>query len=178
VNAGDDVFNHIHDIFDQREAAIEPKEAEWRKAGAIGDRLWMQKRGGKEYARGIVPIDVTTRYYRLRGCGRNTVFVCPVWDDHPATEGTRKLEATPVMVEVVAAKMPGERASDLEKRYDARIVAAGKAEAANVRLTAENEALKRDNKDLEEYNTHLQRLLATLEASHGNDAVQIQEVEA
>ena len=152
VNAGDDVFDHVHELLDRVEALAEQREQIWRgDRGALGERLWLEERGGRAYARGIVPVDVTTRYYRLKGRGRHTLFVCPAWSHHPATAATRALEARPTVVSVAAPRYP-ERVSDLERRW----VADSEAAAIAARETEELRArVHRGDSELALLNQHL-----------------------
>ncbi len=134
VNAGDDVFDYLHKLFDRSEALVAEKEKIWRDGGrVIGERLWMEERGGKTYARGIVPLDVTTRYYRLKGQGPGTIFVCPAWDEHPAVTATKQLETRPTVVTVAEPRFPP-RATDLERRLGDRADRATEIEVENIRL--------------------------------------------
>ncbi|KXX72842.1 hypothetical protein MMYC01_210478 [Madurella mycetomatis] len=57
------------------QALVKAREKIWRRNGAVGDYIWESERGRREHARGIVPVDIVTRYYRLAGRGRNTLFV-------------------------------------------------------------------------------------------------------
>ncbi|KAJ9136495.1 hypothetical protein NKR23_g9839 [Pleurostoma richardsiae] len=133
ANAGDDVFDHLHDLFDRDEALIEEKERIYRGKGAATERLWAEKRGGGDYARGIVPVHVNTRYFRIKGQGRGTIFVVPAWDNHPGVEHTRRMERRPTVVSVVQPKFP-QRVTELERRYDERLERAGEAELENLKL--------------------------------------------
>ena len=77
ANAGHDVWSFVHRQLDRAEAQIEQKEAIWRNSGVMGSRSWVESRGGDTYARGIVPVNITTRFYRLRGdAGKNTPSSC------------------------------------------------------------------------------------------------------
>jgi len=143
ANAGDDVFEHIHALLDRAEALAEQKEHVWRRDRAVlGERLWVEERGGHAYARGIVPVDVTTRYYRLKGqagpagARRHPLFVCPAWAHHPATAATRALESRPTVVTVAPPRFP-ERVSDLERRYMGQEAAVAAATRANQALRAQ-----------------------------------------
>ncbi|KAJ2901956.1 hypothetical protein MKZ38_001146 [Zalerion maritima] len=122
ANAGPDVLSYIHRQLDRAEAQIEQKEAIWRNSGVMGSRMWMEERGGETYAKGIVPVNISTRYYRLRGeAGKGTpIFVLPAWEHHPAVEHTRELEKRPTVVSVVTPQWP-ERVSELMKRNQERL---------------------------------------------------------
>lgn len=133
VNAGDDVFEHIHDLLDREEALVQARERVWRRNGVAGDYAWEHERGGRDYARGIVPVDVTTRYYRLAGRGRNTLFVVPAWACHPGVARTRRAERQPTVVACAPPRFPA-RATELEKRCEARVAQARRAELDALRL--------------------------------------------
>ncbi|KAK4155420.1 hypothetical protein C8A00DRAFT_41970 [Chaetomidium leptoderma] len=150
VNAGADVLERVHLILDRREAVAQAREAAWRRNGVVSS-------GGEgtEFARGIVPVDLVTRYYRLAGKGReSTLFVLPAWEHHPGVGFTRETEGQPTVVACVQPKFP-ERATELEKRFTARINAAQKTEVENLRMRsrveearAEVGVLRRQNKML------------------------------
>lgn len=124
ANAGDDVFNALHSLFDKHEVLYHQKMAEYKKAGVSGTTDWELHRGGKEYARGIIPINIMTRYYRLAGKGRSTIFVIPAAEHHPNLEATRNnIEKNPTVVSVVQPRWP-ERVSALESRYQQQILRA------------------------------------------------------
>lgn len=124
ANAGDDVFTALHSLFDKQEVLYRQKMAEYKKAGVSGTTEWELHRGGKEYARGIIPINIMTRYYRLGGKGRSTIFVIPAAEHHPNLEATRNhIEKHPTVVSVVQPRWP-ERVSALEARYQQQILRA------------------------------------------------------
>ena len=134
VNAGDDVFEHVHNLLDQQEALAEEKERVWRRNGVSGERLWVGEPDGDAHARGLVPINLTTRYYRLAGQGprsRSTLFLLPAWDHHPAVEHTRNLETNPTVVSALQPKFP-QRATELERRYERRIARTAELERSNL----------------------------------------------
>lgn len=135
VNAGDDVFDHIHSIMDRQEALVQAKEKVWRRNGAAGEAQWMDERGGKSYARGIIPVNIMTRFYRLAGQGRSTLFVLPAWDHHPAVEQTKTLEKNPTVVSALQPKFPV-RATELEKRYKEAVEHAEEVERRSIKLGA------------------------------------------
>lgn len=118
VNSGDDVWNYLHDTMDRQEALIEAKEKIWSNGGLVSERAWMHERGGYQYARGLVVVDVNTRFYRLQGQGRSTIFVLPAWEHHPALEYTKEMQEAgkQKVVSVVTPKYP-ERASEFERRW-------------------------------------------------------------
>jgi hypothetical protein len=139
VNAGDDVFDYVHQILDRQESMIQAKEKVWRRNGvANGEYIFQHERGGRDYARGIVPVNLVTRYYRLAGRGKNSpLFVLPAWEHHPGVQHTRELETTqqgqgqPTVVACPQPKFPS-RATELEKRFAERIRRAQRTERENV----------------------------------------------
>lgn len=114
VNAGEDVWQYLHQKFQQREVQDVKVDELYRSQGLTGERLW-EERGGKEFARGITAIDVTTRYYRLRGDPLKTIFVIPAYEEHPGTKGSRKIRNDPTVVSVVKPLWP-ERVSVWEQK--------------------------------------------------------------
>ncbi|KAK0743909.1 hypothetical protein B0T18DRAFT_328666 [Schizothecium vesticola] len=154
ANAGDDVFDHLHAILDKQEALIQAKAAVWAKQGVIGKRIYQRHRGGEEHARGLVPVTIPTRYYRLAGQGRNTIFVVPAWDNHPGVAGTREAEDKPQIVACVQPRYPP-RVSELEKKYDERIGRAVALEAEVRAMRAEQARRHDETSVLEEENRQL-----------------------
>ncbi|CZT51536.1 uncharacterized protein RSE6_12691 [Rhynchosporium secalis] len=119
VNAGENVWQFLNSEFEYREEIDERVAANYKKHGVAGEAIWEQ-RGGKEMSRGITAIDITTRYYRLRGDPLKTVFVIPAHGEHPGTKATRKMETEPTVVAVVKPVWP-ERVSEWEKKHRAEI---------------------------------------------------------
>ncbi|KAL5329890.1 hypothetical protein ACEPPN_003410 [Leptodophora sp. 'Broadleaf-Isolate-01'] len=119
VNAGDNVWNYLDSEFKYREEIDERVAANYKKHGVAGEAIWEQ-RGGKEMSRGITAIDITTRYYRLRGDPLKTIFVIPAHGEHPGTKATRKMETEPTVVAVVKPVWP-ERISEWEKKHRAEL---------------------------------------------------------
>lgn len=137
VNAGDDVFSYVHQILDKQEAIVQAKEKIWRRNGAAGEYIWTHERGGRDYARGIVPVNLVTRYYRLAGRGRNSpLFVLPAWEHHPGVQHTREIEGQPTVVACAQAKFPS-RATELEKRFQERINRAQRVEMEQLQVLEE-----------------------------------------
>lgn len=156
ANAGDDVFDHLHGILDKQEALIQAKAKVWAEQGVVGKHIYQTQRGGEEHARGLVPVTLKTRYYRLAGQGRNTIFVVPAWENHPGVEGTREAEGKPQVVACVQPRFPV-RVSELEKKYDERIEKARALEnearavrAEGVRAFDEKKVLEEENRQLAE----------------------------
>lgn len=124
VNSGDDVWAHLHDALDREEAALDAREQAWAQddnSGQNNGSVWRTDRTDDQHARGIVDVDVSTRFYRLQGQGRSTIFVLPAFASRPATEWSTRmaLYARPTVVGTVAPKWP-QQASDFERRWIAR----------------------------------------------------------
>lgn len=132
VNAGDDVWQFFEAEFQKRER-IDQKVAEMYKAeGVSGEQLW-ERRGGREYNKGITAIDVVTRYYRLRKDPLKTVFIIPAWQRHPGVKSTRDMEAQPTVVSVVKPVWP-ERASVWEQKHRSDLEAYKKMQGEFINL--------------------------------------------
>ncbi|KAH7354974.1 hypothetical protein BKA65DRAFT_394263 [Rhexocercosporidium sp. MPI-PUGE-AT-0058] len=119
VNAGENVWQYLDSEFRYREEIDERVAANYKKHGVAGEAIWEQ-RGGKEMSRGITAIDITTRYYRLRGDPLKTIFIIPAHGEHPGTKITRKMETEPTVVAVVKPVWP-ERVSEWEKKHRAEL---------------------------------------------------------
>lgn len=139
ANAGDDVFTALHKLMDKHEVLYQQKMAEYKKAGVSGATDWELHRGGREYARGIIPLNIMTRYYRLAGSGHSTIFVIPAAEHHPNLEATRDhLERQPTVVSVVQPRWP-ERVSAWEARFQQQLTRATESERTAWRLRRERD---------------------------------------
>ncbi|WQF86089.1 hypothetical protein CDEST_11103 [Colletotrichum destructivum] len=147
ANAGDDVFDHLHRVLDREEAQMEFKREIWTANGTYGERMWNEQRGGDLYARGLVFYDVKTRYYRLQGKGRSTIFILPAHGVHPAVQETRRLEVTPTVVSVVTPMFPA-RVSDWESKYKDKLDEATRTEIQNHRLVTLTQTMTEQNETL------------------------------
>jgi hypothetical protein len=134
VNAGDDVFEFVHDILDKQEVLVSEKEKVWRDKGVTGEYQWSRNGGGKAHARGIIPVNLTTRFYRIAGQGRGTIFILPAWESNPAVEHTKRLEQNPTVVSALQPKFPI-RVTELEKRTDEKVARMADLESQNKRLS-------------------------------------------
>ncbi|KAK2018115.1 hypothetical protein LZ32DRAFT_654329 [Colletotrichum eremochloae] len=144
ANAGDDVFDHLSRVLDREEAQIEHKRAIWTANGTYGERMWEERRGGDLYARGLVFYDVKTRFYRLQGKGRSSIFILPAHGVHPAVRQTRKLEVTPTVVSVVAPAWPA-RVSEWEGKFKGQLDEATRVGIQNHRLQELTQTMKEQN---------------------------------
>lgn len=147
VNSGDDVFEHLHALLDRQEALKDAKDVESAAKGTLGHALLKQDDDGSEYARGIVPLTIATRYYRLAGQGRNTIFVVPAYEEHPELHYMRELERRPTVVSSIQPMFP-KRVTELESRYNARIRAAEAMGLENLKLQAHQRTLEAQHRSL------------------------------
>lgn len=189
VNSGDDVYEYIHSLLDKREAVLQAKERVWRRNGAVGEEMWhknpqtgagadngtgtdgnslfdqMEKVDGDlvgaYFSRGIVQVDVTTRYYRLANSGKGVLFVIPAHAVHPGVEHTRLLETQPTIMATVQPRYPP-RASELEMKYTQKLREAGKIQQENLDLHSEMGSQKEQIRTL---TAEVERL------SHARDAL-------
>ncbi|KAK3491865.1 hypothetical protein B0T13DRAFT_64456 [Neurospora crassa] len=189
VNSGEDVYEYIHSLLDKREAVLQAKERVWRKNGAVGEEMWhknpqtgagadngtddnnnnslfdqMEKVDGDligaYFSRGIVQVDVTTRYYRLANSGRSVLFVVPAHAVHPGVEHTRLLETQPTIMATVQPRYPP-RASELEMKYNRKLREAGKIQQENLDLHSEMTSQKEQIRTLK---AEMERLSHTRDA--------------
>ncbi|KAI1503938.1 hypothetical protein F5X99DRAFT_424911 [Biscogniauxia marginata] len=104
ANAGDDVWNFIHQMLDRREAQQDAEDYVFNKQKVVGD---MAKDSDDDLKyRGIVKVDLNTRFYRLRGKDHGPIFVLPAYADRPNTAYTRDLENRPTVLTVPTPSWP------------------------------------------------------------------------
>jgi len=138
VNAGNDLYSYMNDEFDRRERVDEAVMANYKRMGLTGEALW-QNRGGREYSRGIVALDINTRYYRLKNDPLKTIFVIPAHAQHPNTKVTRDMESQPTVVSVVKPIWPERQSTwELKNRADLDAFKKLKAEHATGLADLEN----------------------------------------
>ena len=178
VNAGDDVFGYIHDLLDRREELHRAKEATYKRNGVKSDNEWERDR-----EKGLVPINLMTRYYRLAGQGRNTLFVLPGGSGHPGTTYMREIEGKPTIVSSVQPTFP-KRVSELEKKYKERFEKSSEIENENRTLRSqalkdfnELKALKGDNEALTKMRDTLLQAVNNGEEGDDGMAKVLREVE-
>ena len=109
ANAGNDILEFLHQSLDRKEAMASYQTE--RLETVTGEAL----KGPNDAERGIVALDLSTRYYRLRGNSRGPLFVLPAYADRPGTVHTRDLQNRPTAVTMPSAKFP-ERMSEWEKK--------------------------------------------------------------
>ncbi|OTB08071.1 hypothetical protein M426DRAFT_7879 [Hypoxylon sp. CI-4A] len=114
ANAGDDVFTYIHQVLDKREAYSKRYDDEHIKQNVVGDTLFSED--NSEKLRGLVSVDLSTRFYRLKGSGHGPIFVLPGFSDRPGTAHTRDLEEQPIAMTLPTPSLPT-AVTAYEKRY-------------------------------------------------------------
>ncbi|KAG9238479.1 hypothetical protein BJ875DRAFT_367799 [Amylocarpus encephaloides] len=139
VNAGEDLWSFLDHEFEKKERLDERNMKTYAKFGVTGEALW-EKDGGHEFSRGIVALDITTRYFRLRDEELKTVFVIPAHQEHPGTKVTRDMEKVPTVVSVVKPTWP-ERASTWEQKHRADLTAYANLQDEARSLHGEHEIL-------------------------------------
>ncbi|MBE3048442.1 hypothetical protein IMZ48_39255 [Candidatus Bathyarchaeota archaeon] len=162
ANAGEAVHDHLHRLFDVQEGQYSERERIWRDAGASGQKMWMEERGGEEWSRGIVTLDVVTRYYRLKGSGHGTVFLIPGWEFHPRCTQTARNEKTPKIVSVPAPLQPT-RVSDWEARHRKKLL---DGDAARAEVVIHTKIVNDQKREIEFLKTEVRTARDKLEG-HG-----------
>lgn len=97
ANAGEDVFNFIHQTLDKKEAALDRVDKVHEEHGVVGGTLYEQDK-----TRGIVAVEISTRFYRIKGSGHGPLFVLPAYGDRPGTEYLREMEGRPPVITLPA----------------------------------------------------------------------------
>ncbi|KAI1740725.1 hypothetical protein F4680DRAFT_85064 [Xylaria scruposa] len=98
ANAGEDVFTFIHQMLDRAEAHQDAQDAVFAQQNVLGDAAYSTNE--QEKHRGIVKVDLNTRFYRLRNSGHGPLFVLPAFGDRPNTKHTRDMENRPTVVTI------------------------------------------------------------------------------
>lgn len=168
ANAGDDVWDFIHAEIDKKEALIEPTEQLWRTGSAASERWWQLERDGVHYARGIVGISCYSRFYRLRGQGRSTLFCVPAYSVRPDLEESRRMESQPTVVSVLTPKFPLP-SSEFERRYHDSLDRLSRLERANTKLVDGSMQASRVIEELRDNLAQQRRVNTVLEAALGGD---------
>ncbi|KND92147.1 hypothetical protein TOPH_03005 [Tolypocladium ophioglossoides CBS 100239] len=111
------MFEMVHRIMDREEVAIEMKERLWKDSEVGGQRRWMKVLGSDFYTSGMVPVDMKTRFFRLRGQGgQTTIFIVPDVESDAAAAHAGEMENHPTVVSVASPTEP-EGITELEKKY-------------------------------------------------------------
>ncbi|KAI1750045.1 hypothetical protein F4782DRAFT_532936 [Xylaria castorea] len=98
ANAGEDVFTFIHQMLDRAEAHQDAQDDAFAEQNVLGDAAYSSNQEQKY--RGIVKVDLNTRFYRLRKSGHGPLFVLPAFGDRPNTKHTRDMENRPTVVTI------------------------------------------------------------------------------
>ncbi|KAI1776531.1 hypothetical protein F4818DRAFT_439931 [Hypoxylon cercidicola] len=106
ANAGEDVYEFIHRMMDRKETWLDAQDGVFVNQHVVGDRLRTGDGADEDGIRGIVHVDLQTRFYRLKGSGRGTIFVLPAFADRPNTENTREMENRPTVVTLPTPTYP------------------------------------------------------------------------
>ncbi len=114
ANAGEDVFSFIHQTLDKKEAAVDRADGVHEGRGVVGGPLRADHDDDK--TRGIVHLDFSTRFYRVKGSGHGPLFVLPAFGDRPGTRQTREMEGRPTVVTVPTPGFP-DRTSAWDDRH-------------------------------------------------------------
>ncbi|KAK5991375.1 hypothetical protein PT974_09656 [Cladobotryum mycophilum] len=138
VNVGEDIVTKLHHLMDKAEAEYNEDEQQFWESGTSGERMWKKDRAGQWYSRGLVSVDLQTRFYRLKDQGRDsTIFILPAIDYHPGVARTREVEKQPTVVSVVNPRWT-DRVSDLEERLREPLKSAKQMEDASRALQRQN----------------------------------------
>ncbi|KAI1409423.1 hypothetical protein F5Y13DRAFT_203611 [Hypoxylon sp. FL1857] len=177
ANAGEDVFNFIHRMLDNKESFSNGQDSAWIKQGVVGkymysDPLEIVEEGSR--LRGIVHVDVSTRFYRLKGSGHGPIFVLPAFADRPNTEYTKQMENRPSVVVLPTPTAP-EQQTAWEKSHKGLEKDNAQQAVKRATLTRENVNLKTANKTLEEEVKRLGHLNKIYEESYGSDGKALRE---
>jgi hypothetical protein len=154
ANAGEDVWSFLQSEFSKKENVDLKVDQMYRDKGVSGEKLWVQS-GGRDYARGITALDISTRYYRLRNDPLNTIFVIPAYEKNPTVSVTREMERNSTVVSVVKPVWP-ERASMWELRNRENMARLKQLEVERRILTQNKEDLEEEKKLLQ-YDRQLDR---------------------
>ncbi|KAI5919886.1 hypothetical protein F4810DRAFT_464307 [Camillea tinctor] len=161
ANAGEDVTSFVHQMLDKREAQQDSEDMVFQAQEVMGDKA-VDLDGELRY-RGIVKVDLNTRFYRIRGSGHGPIFVLPAFADRPNTEYTRDLENRPTVMTMPVPSFPDgtsawdKRHRDLEDRYT-------KLNNKMLGLRSEVSTLENTNKVLEAQNQTMRATLSKYEA--------------
>jgi hypothetical protein len=101
----EDLDNKIHSILDDEESLETADDAQRREAGVVGDRMWRGE-DADGYERGLVRVDLTSRFYRIKGARKSPIVIMPIAFMHPRTEATREAEARKTVVAIPQGRLP------------------------------------------------------------------------
>ncbi|KAI0132562.1 hypothetical protein BJ170DRAFT_253263 [Xylariales sp. AK1849] len=148
ANAGEDVLSFMQQTLDRKQREWENSLRTGRARGVSGEVLSPHDAPtGAE--RGIVYVDLITRYYRLTGHGhdRGPIFILPAYADRPGTKYTRQMEDRPTVVSVPTPMYP-ERMSEWETRMKGKEDNLSKLYITNTQLSRDIVELQNENRRL------------------------------
>ncbi|RWA12504.1 hypothetical protein EKO27_g2593 [Xylaria grammica] len=174
ANAGEDVYSFIHQMLDRAETHQDAQDDAFEEQKVLGDAAYSSNDGLKY--RGIVKVDLNTRFYRLRGSGHGPLFILPAFGDRPNTKHTRDIERRPT---VIAIPQPDHKSSvgsweSKHKDVDSRLL---KLSIDNSNLNAKVEQLetsvKLRDREIERMNATAKQYDDTLSKEERDQARQI-----
>ncbi|KAI1461400.1 hypothetical protein F4805DRAFT_453832 [Annulohypoxylon moriforme] len=141
ANAGEDVFNLVHQFLDKKEAWAANQDNAFVKRNVVGDTLRRTAGEGEEakdedLLRGISYVDLSTRYYRLNGSGHGPIFCLPAFADRPNTAYTKDIENRPTVITVPEPSPPNPTTAWDRKRKE---LEAENKDKTNQLIEAKNE---------------------------------------
>ncbi|KAI0159629.1 hypothetical protein GGR57DRAFT_458187 [Xylariaceae sp. FL1272] len=154
ANAGEDVFNFIHQMLDRAEARQNSQDDVFAEQNVLGDAAFASNSDSKY--RGIVKVDLNTRFYRLRNSGHGPVFVLPAFADRSNTEHTRDMENRPTVIAIPQPSIKESISAWEQKNKDCHETV--------LKLTVQNSNLAGRKSELEAFNAMLTREVGRLEA--------------
>ncbi|KAI1806126.1 hypothetical protein F4811DRAFT_167758 [Daldinia bambusicola] len=167
-NAGEDVFNFIHQMLDKSEAKGVSRDRQWFQKNVVGGTL-RDADEEQDRLRGIAHVDLHTRFYRLRGSGHGPIFVLPAFSDRPNTSYTKEIENRPTVVTIPAPSNP-DRTSAWDRRHKDMEHKNQKLEMENTRLQLDKSDLETATKRQEDELERLQLLNRIYEEGQGEDS--------
>ncbi|KAI0022719.1 hypothetical protein F4780DRAFT_164189 [Xylariomycetidae sp. FL0641] len=166
ANAGEDVFTFIHRLLDQREAVQDQRDKIYDEQQVMGDAG--RRDDDENLSRGIVKVDLSTRFYRLRRSGHGPVFVLPAFGDRPHTAHTRDMENRPTVVAVPQPSVP-EPTSEWDRKHANLESELLKAQSQASLLESKKNTLEANNVWLEGRIQNLERFVTAYETEGGQD---------
>jgi hypothetical protein len=185
ANAGDDVITFVHRLLDEKQKLAERKDRNRGTEGTLGDVLNARPEDneGNDSRRGIVSVDLTTRFYRLRGNGneRGPVVILPAYGDRPNTKYTRMMEDRPTVVTLPAPVFP-DRVSDYQlgnrkMAEDNRtlFIKSAQLEESVKTLQAENEKLKSEATEARTVTDSMRKAMMPDQIQVSQDIIQLRK---
>ncbi|KAI0840893.1 hypothetical protein F5Y06DRAFT_232606 [Hypoxylon sp. FL0890] len=172
ANAGEDVFNFIHRLLDKKEVWLNSLDQAWIRQEVVGESLHNVDDKDEGNLRGIAYIDLSTRFYRLKGSGHGPIFVLPAFADRPNTQYTKEMENRPTVVVLPTPTDPDQTTAwdkshrGLEKTNLQQTIELSNLTRDNVNLKAAKEAQEDELKRLQ----HLNRIY---EENYGTGPIEL-----